>query len=82
MNRAGYETTAATLSWLVKYMATDPDIQRRLHDEVCKTFSDELEVMALETIDDTEMMPILEAVTTETLRCATPAGGVRRRCQS
>jgi cytochrome P450 len=66
-------------------MATDPDIQRRLHDEVCNTFGDESDnasSMTLEILDDTERMPILEAVTTETLRCATVGGGVRRRCGS
>jgi hypothetical protein len=66
-------------------MATDPNIQRRLHDEVCATFGDELDQdssITLEILDDVERMPILEAVTTETLRCATVGGAVRRRRES
>ncbi|KAG9080703.1 hypothetical protein FRC06_006239, partial [Ceratobasidium sp. 370] len=74
---AGQDTTTATLSWLVKYMPQDIDIQRRLHEEVCETFGTNLAdtvSITLEALDDVERMPILEAVTVETLRCALVAG--------
>ncbi|KAG9073972.1 hypothetical protein FS749_014525, partial [Ceratobasidium sp. UAMH 11750] len=78
---AGQDTTTATLSWFVKYMPQDIDIQRRLHEEVCGAFGTNLAdpaSIALEVLDDVERMPILEAVTVETLRCAMVAGGFGR----
>ncbi|KAF8608400.1 cytochrome P450 [Ceratobasidium sp. AG-I] len=76
----GQETTASTLSWFVKYMPTDPEIQRRLHGEIIDVFgsdSDDLHI-ALKQLDNVERLPILEAVFAETQRCARVAGGVGR----
>ncbi|CUA76949.1 Putative cytochrome P450 CYP13A10 [Caenorhabditis elegans] [Rhizoctonia solani] len=70
---AGQDTTAAALKWMVKYLPTDIDIQHRLHDEVCSVFGQELnadEPLDFNLLDDTERVPVLEAVVAETLRCA------------
>ncbi|KAG8746635.1 hypothetical protein FRC10_004238 [Ceratobasidium sp. 414] len=64
---AGQDTTTATLSWFVKYMPQDLDIQRRLHEEVCASSTDTTSI-TLEILDDVERMPVLEAVVVETLR--------------
>ncbi|QRV79721.1 cytochrome P450 family protein [Ceratobasidium sp. AG-Ba] len=69
----GQETTAAALMWFVKYMALDLDIQQHLHQEVCEVFGHSLTDSAsitLEVLDDVNKTPVLEAVTSETLRCA------------
>jgi cytochrome P450 len=84
VNRAGQETTGTVLSWFVKYIATDLEIQRQLHDEVCNLFGYDLDdtvLINLETLDDDNKMPILEAVVTETLRCSMTAGVIARQCQ-
>ncbi|KAF8598832.1 cytochrome P450 [Ceratobasidium sp. AG-I] len=65
----GQDTTASALAWHVKYLTQDPDIQRRLHDEVCTAFGEDGE-LNFETIEDSARVPILEAVIAETLRCA------------
>jgi hypothetical protein len=51
----------------------DAEIQRRLHDEVCAVFGPELDEdmpLDFELLDDSEKVPVLEAVVAETLRCA------------
>lgn len=78
---AGQDTTATTLSWLVKYLPTDPEIQRQLHKEVTAVFgsdSDDAFQVALEQFDNVEQLPVLEAVVVETLRCACVAAGLGR----
>jgi hypothetical protein len=58
---------------LVKFLPLDAEIQQRLHNEVCTVFEPELdEDMSLDfdTLDDSEKVPVLEAVVAETLRCA------------
>ncbi|CCO31039.1 Steroid 21-hydroxylase [Rhizoctonia solani AG-1 IB] len=70
---AGQETTASALRWLVKYLPNDPEIQHRLHEEICGTLGwDEntSEHPDFQLLDDSERMPVLEAVVAETLRCA------------
>lgn len=77
----GQETTATTLSWLVKYLPTDPEIQHRLHKEVVGVFgshSDDMFQVALEQFDNVEQLPLLEAVVVETQRCACIAAGIGR----
>ncbi|QRW08561.1 cytochrome P450 family protein [Ceratobasidium sp. AG-Ba] len=79
---AGQETTAVATSWFVKFIALDFDIQRRLHEEVCAVFGDSLTDMSsitLDTLDDPERIPILEAVTAETLRCGLVGPASKRR---
>ncbi|KAF8758714.1 Cytochrome P450 [Rhizoctonia solani] len=70
---AGQDTTASALRWLVKYLATDPQIQRRLHEEVCSVFNrdgDATGPLDFELLDDSDRVPVLEAVVAETLRHA------------
>ncbi|KAG8738324.1 hypothetical protein FRC10_006995 [Ceratobasidium sp. 414] len=70
---AGQDTTAATLSWLFKYLPLDADIQQRLHDELCAAFgpvSDEEGPLDFNILNDSSKVPVLEAVVAETQRCA------------
>ncbi|KAG8746644.1 hypothetical protein FRC10_004247 [Ceratobasidium sp. 414] len=72
---------AVALSWLVKYLPQDIDIQRRLRDEVCAVFgpgSDEDGPLDFETLSGPERVPVLEAVVAESLRCAQIAPNVVR----
>jgi hypothetical protein len=65
-------------------MPLDVDIQRRLHDEVCRVFGNDLDntsSITLDILNDVETVPLLEAVATETLRCATVGGIISRRCE-
>jgi cytochrome P450 len=84
MRRGGQETMASVLSWFVKFMPKDPEIQRRLHDEVCSVFGDDNDngpPMNPNVVGDAEKLPILEAVATETLRCARVAHAISRTCE-
>ncbi|CAE6443891.1 unnamed protein product [Rhizoctonia solani] len=79
---AGQDTTASTLSWLLKYLPTDAEIQRRLHEELCEVFGqgeNPSEVIEFKLLDDPERVPILEAVVAETLRCAGVASLIPRQ---
>ncbi|KAG8711901.1 hypothetical protein FRC09_020350 [Ceratobasidium sp. 395] len=68
---AGQDTTAATLSWFLKYLPLDTEVQQRLHDEVCAAFgSDQNGSIDFNTLSDSQKLPVLEAVVAETLRCA------------
>ncbi|KAG8740108.1 hypothetical protein FRC10_004737 [Ceratobasidium sp. 414] len=73
----GQTPPATVLTWFVKYMATDMDIQRRLHTEVCTIFG--ASPVTLETLDDPDKMPVLQAVVAETLRCSMSAGVIVRQ---
>ncbi|KAF8674711.1 Cytochrome P450 [Rhizoctonia solani] len=69
----GQDTTSTVLRWLVKYFTNDPETQQRLHDEVCRVFGKddgEKEPIDFNLLDNPEQVPFLEAVVTETLRCA------------
>ncbi|CAE6436606.1 unnamed protein product [Rhizoctonia solani] len=69
----GQDTTASALSWLVKYLPTDPQIQRRLHDEMCALFGADTgsnDALDFDLLNDPERVPVLEAVVAETMRCA------------
>ncbi|KAG8746238.1 hypothetical protein FRC12_014332, partial [Ceratobasidium sp. 428] len=77
----GHNTTTAALSWLLKYLTLDKDIQQRLHDEVCAAFgpgSDECAPLDFNILNDSRRVPVLEAVVAETLRCARTASVVCR----
>ncbi|KAF8597487.1 cytochrome P450 [Ceratobasidium sp. AG-I] len=74
---AGQDTTASALAWHVKFLPQDPEIQQRLHDEVCAIFGRDGE-LNFEAIDDSERVPVLEAVVAETLRCAKVASSTGR----
>ncbi|CAE6402677.1 unnamed protein product [Rhizoctonia solani] len=70
---AGQDTTASVLSWLVKYLPTNPEIQKRLHEEMCTVFGADTESnqgLDFDLLDNPERVPILEAIVAETMRCA------------
>jgi cytochrome P450 len=57
---AGYETTVTSLGWILFELATHPDEQRRLRDEIYS-------VRAADDVDDTgtvnfDTLPFLNAV--------------------
>ncbi|CAE6437736.1 unnamed protein product [Rhizoctonia solani] len=69
----GQDTTSAVLRWLVKYLTNDAEIQRRLHNEVCTVFAKDIDEDApldFNLLNDSDQVPLLEAVIAETLRCA------------
>lgn len=68
---------ASALAWHVIFLRQDPDIQRRLHEEVCAVFGQDGEI-EFEVIDDSKKVPVLEVVVTETLRCAQVAPAIMR----
>jgi cytochrome P450 len=69
---AGQDTTAVSLSWMFKYLATNAEIQRRLHDESCAVFgpSEDSNHLDFSLLDDPKRVPILESIVAETMRCA------------
>ncbi|KAH7334105.1 cytochrome P450 [Rhizoctonia solani] len=70
---AGQDTSTAVLRWLVKHLAADPEIQRRLHNEMVTVFGPDEgfhEPLDFNLLDDSEQVPLLEAVVAETLRWA------------
>ncbi|KAH7334115.1 cytochrome P450 [Rhizoctonia solani] len=70
---AGQDTTSSMLQWLFKYLPTDAEIQHRLHNKVCSVFGQAVDLhepMDFNLLDDPERLPLLEAVVTETMRCA------------
>jgi cytochrome P450 len=64
---SSYETTAMSLTWACLMLATHPEIQREVGDEVAAAIGD-----APVTIDDLERMPLLGWVVDETLRLFAP----------
>ena len=64
---SSYETTAMSLTWACLMLATDPEIQRELGDEVSAAIGD-----APVTLDDLERMPLLGWIVDETLRLFPP----------
>ncbi|XP_071514745.1 cytochrome P450 2L1-like [Panulirus ornatus] len=61
---AGSETTRSTLVWMFYYLATYPEVQRRLQDELDEV----LPKGTLVTLDDRIRLPYTEAVLHEVLR--------------
>nr|AJN91170.1 cytochrome P450 monooxygenase CYP6CV1 [Cnaphalocrocis medinalis] len=73
---AGFETSAASMSFLIHEMALNPEIQERIHDEVCRVYekyNGEL------TYESTKEMPYLDMVFDETLRKYSVAGILFRK---
>ncbi len=64
---AGHETTALTLTYAWRFLALHPDVARALHEEVRDVQADAL-----------HQLPLLDAVTKETLRLLPPAYVVPR----
>ncbi|XP_077343440.1 cytochrome P450 3A9-like [Lithobates pipiens] len=71
---AGYETTSLTLSYLFHNLATHPDVQLKLQEEVDSYLPNK----ASPTYDILMKMEYLDMVIQETLRMYPPAGRVER----
>ncbi|XP_015284768.1 PREDICTED: cytochrome P450 3A29-like [Gekko japonicus] len=74
---AGYETTSSTLSFLSYCLATHPDVQQRLQEEI----DDALPGQAPPTYDAVLQMEYLDMVVNETLRLYPPGGRIERVCK-
>uniref|UniRef100_A0A452TY94 Cytochrome P450 3A n=1 Tax=Ursus maritimus TaxID=29073 RepID=A0A452TY94_URSMA len=73
---AGYETTS-TLSILMYELATHPDVQQKLQEEIDATFPNK----ALPTYDALAQMEYLDMVLNESLRLYPIAGRLERMCK-
>ncbi|XP_040284650.1 cytochrome P450 3A9-like isoform X2 [Bufo bufo] len=71
---AGFETTSLTLTYLFYNLATHPDVQRKLQEEVDTYLPDK----ASPTYDILMQMEYLDMVIQETLRMYPPAGRLER----
>ncbi|RDD42460.1 Cytochrome P450 3A24 [Trichoplax sp. H2] len=71
---AGYETTANTIAFASYLIATNPEIQRKLHDEIDSNCPDTTSV----NYDTLNNLPYLEMTISETLRLY-PAGYMAHR---
>ncbi|KFQ74500.1 Cytochrome P450 3A29, partial [Phaethon lepturus] len=74
---AGYETTSSTLSYLSYNLATHPDVQQRLQDEIDANLTNK----ATPTYTTIMQMDYLDMVVNESLRLFPPAGRIERVCK-
>uniref|UniRef100_A0A667I3Y6 unspecific monooxygenase n=1 Tax=Lynx canadensis TaxID=61383 RepID=A0A667I3Y6_LYNCA len=74
---AGYETTSTSLSFLVYELATHPDVQQKLQEEIDATFPDK----APPTYDALVQMEYLDMVLNEALRLYPITGRLERVCK-
>uniref|UniRef100_A0A672U7N0 Uncharacterized protein n=1 Tax=Strigops habroptila TaxID=2489341 RepID=A0A672U7N0_STRHB len=74
---AGYETTSSTLSYLSYNLATHPDVQQRLQDEIDAYLPNK----AALTYNAITQMEYLDMVVNESLRLFPPAGRLDRVCK-
>ncbi|NXU29494.1 CP3AT protein, partial [Thalassarche chlororhynchos] len=74
---AGYETTSSTLSYLSYNLATHPDVQQRLQDEIDANLPNK----ATPTYNAIMQMEYLDMVVNETLRLFPPGGRIERVCK-
>jgi cytochrome P450 len=72
---AGHETTALTLSWALYLLAFDPEIQHRARAEVRAAG------ITPDRPADPDKLPLIRAITEETLRLYPPAGMLSRTAQ-
>nr|DBA26469.1 TPA: hypothetical protein GDO54_010723 [Pyxicephalus adspersus] len=75
---AGYETTSSTLSFLFYNLATHPDVQQKLQEEIDSYLPDKLRISWIPTYDILMQIEYLDMVIQETLRMFPPAGRVER----
>ncbi|KAM3930611.1 cytochrome P450 3A9-like [Leptodactylus fuscus] len=71
---AGFETTSSTLTYLLYNLATHPDVQKKLQEEIDSYLPDK----ASPTYDILMKMEYLDMVIQETLRMYPPAGRLER----
>ena len=69
---AGYETTSNTLSLTCYNLATNPDVQDKLQQEIDNVWPDEEQLPTYETVNE---LPYLDMVISETLRLYPPGKG-------
>ncbi|NXY41272.1 CP3AO protein, partial [Ceuthmochares aereus] len=74
---AGYETTSSTLSFLSYNLATHPDVQQKLQDEIDAALPNK----ATPTYNAIMQMEYLDMVVNESLRLFPPAGRLERVCK-
>ncbi|XP_016073201.1 PREDICTED: cytochrome P450 3A12-like [Miniopterus natalensis] len=74
---AGYETTSTSLSFFMYLLATHPDVQQKLQEEIDATFPNK----APPTYDALIQMEYLDMVLNETLRLFPIAGRLERACK-
>ncbi|XP_055454671.1 cytochrome P450 3A9-like isoform X2 [Psammomys obesus] len=75
---AGYETTSSALSFIMYLLATHPDVQKKLQDEIDATLPNK----APATYDVLLQMEYLDMVVNETLRLYPIAGRLERVCKT
>ncbi|XP_008049707.1 cytochrome P450 3A5 isoform X2 [Carlito syrichta] len=74
---AGYETTSSVLSFIMYELATHPDVQQKLQEEIDRTFPNK----APTTYDALMQMEYLDMVVNETLRLFPIAIRIERVCK-
>uniref|UniRef100_A0A8C4LX98 unspecific monooxygenase n=1 Tax=Equus asinus asinus TaxID=83772 RepID=A0A8C4LX98_EQUAS len=74
---AGYEPVSSSLSFLLYLLATHPDVQQKLQEEIDATFPN----MAPPTYDALVQMEYLDMVLNESLRLFPVAGRIERTCK-
>ncbi|XP_057604859.1 cytochrome P450 3A12-like isoform X2 [Hippopotamus amphibius kiboko] len=74
---AGYETTSSSLSFLIYELATHPDVQQKLQEEIDATFPNK----APPTYDGLAQMDYLDMVLNESLRLFPIIGRLERVCK-
>ncbi|NXQ91251.1 CP3AO protein, partial [Nyctibius grandis] len=74
---AGYETTSSTLSYLSYNLATHPDVQQQLQDEIDANLPNK----ATPTYNAIMQMEYLDMVVNESLRLFPPGGRIERVCK-
>jgi len=62
---AGYETTSVTLAMACYHLATNPDVQERLQEEIDSVWNEDDEMPSYETVQE---LVYLDMVLSETLR--------------
>ena len=66
---AGYETSSNTLGLTSYHIATHPDVQDKLQQEIDSVWTDEEQLPTYETVNE---LPYLDMVISETLRLYPP----------
>lgn len=74
---AGYETTSSTLSYISYNLATHPDVQQQLQDEIDANLPNK----AAPTYNTIMQMEYLDMVVNESLRLFPPGGRIERVCK-
>ncbi|KAK3699413.1 hypothetical protein QZH41_018572, partial [Actinostola sp. cb2023] len=74
---AGYETSSTTLCMTCYHLATNPDVQERLQQEIDSVWADEDKMPSYDTVHE---LPYLDMVISETLRLCPPGFVLLREC--